>query len=162
MMIELFTFLGNPGREYEKTRHNAGFMLLDYLRPSFTGAIKYHSVFSTEGKAKILKPMTFMNRSGIAVKECASFYKLSADNILIAHDDLELPLGEVRLQMGGGLQGHNGLRSIAEMLGTKDFHRLRIGIGRPVHGDVRLFVTSPFTKEELIQLSMSFSKRKSC
>ena len=155
-MIGLFVFLGNPGKEYARTRHNAGFLLLDYLRPSFSGQLKYHGLFSSEGKLRILKPMTMMNRSGLSVRECASFYKIPAENILIAHDDLELPLGAVRLQKGGGLQGHNGLRSVKESLGSDSFHRLRIGIGRPAHGDVRLYVTSPFTADELITLHTAF------
>lgn len=153
MMIDLFVFLGNPGKEYERTRHNAGFLLLEHLRPSASGQMKYHSLFIPEGRQKLLKPMTMMNRSGLAVRECASFYKLTPDRILVAHDDLELPLGTVKLQQGGGLQGHNGLRSIRESLGSADFFRLRIGIGRPIHGDVRLYVTSPFTQDELITLS---------
>lgn len=155
-MIELFVFLGNPGKEYARTRHNAGFMLLDYLRPSISGQVKFHSLFIPEGRQKLLKPMTMMNRSGLAVRECASFYKLGAESILIAHDDLELPLGTAKLEKGGPLHGHNGLRSIKEGLGSDGFYHLRLGIGRPRHGDVRLYVTSPFTTDELILLSSAF------
>ena len=102
--------------------------------------------------------MTMMNLSGTAISEAASFYKLKADEILIVHDDLELPLGKAKLQKGGGLQGHNGLRSIKERIGSDAFYRLRIGIGRPQHGDVRLYVTSPFKKDEMITLSALFTK----
>ena len=155
-MIGLMAFLGNPGKEYAKTRHNAGFMLCDYLYPGMTYQMKYHSQFAKAGSIMILRPMTFMNLSGTAVSEAASFYKLRADSIMVVHDDLELPLGEARIQKGGGLQGHNGLRSIKECLGTDGFYRLRIGIGRPLHGDVRLYVTSPFTKDESITLQSLF------
>ena len=156
-MLKLFVFLGNPGKDYINTRHNAGFLFCDYLYPNISWQMKFHSLFSQDGNIRILKPLTYMNLSGTAVSECASFFKLKAEEILIIHDDLELRLGEARLQKGGGLQGHNGLRSIKERLGTSDFYRLRIGIGRPVHGDVRLFVTSPFSKEESIKLSQVFS-----
>ena len=156
-MLKLFVFLGNPGKDYINTRHNAGFLLCDYLYPNISWQMKFHSLFAQDGNVRILKPLTYMNLSGTAVSECASFFKLKAEEILIIHDDLELRLGEARLQKGGGLQGHNGLRSIKERLGTSDFYRLRIGIGRPVHGDVRLFVTSPFSKEESIKLSQVFS-----
>lgn len=154
-MIRLMVFLGNPGKEYAGTRHNAGFMLCDYLYPGITYQMKYHSQFAKAG-TMLLRPMTFMNLSGTAVSEAASFYKLRADEIMVIYDDLELPLGEARIQKGGGLQGHNGLRNIRERLGSDGFYRLRIGIGRPVHGDVRLYVTSPFTKEETITLSALF------
>lgn len=155
-MIKAFVFLGNPGKDYTNTRHNAGFLLADYLYPYARWSSKFHSLYAEEGGKKILKPLTYMNLSGTAVSECTSFFKLKADEVLIAHDDLELPFGEIRLQKGGGLQGHNGLRSIKERLGTDQFYRLRIGIGRPKHGDVRLFVTSPFTKDEQITLSQMF------
>ena len=159
-MIRLIAFLGNPGKEYRETRHNAGFLLADELYPAASWKMKFHSAFTEEGGRKILKPMTMMNLSGTAVSEAASFYKLKADEIMIVHDDLELTLGKARVQRGGGLQGHNGLRSIKERLGSDDFYRLRIGIGRPVHGDVRLYVTSPFRKDEKTVLETLFSKIK--
>lgn len=157
-MIRLIAFLGNPGREYRETRHNAGFMLADFLYPDASWKIRFHSAFADDGGRKLIKPMTMMNLSGTAVSEASSFYKLKADEILIVHDDLEQDLGCARLQKGGGLQGHNGLRSIKERLGSDGFWRLRIGIGRPVHGDVRIFVTSPFTKDEKIRLDALFSR----
>ena len=157
-MIRLAVFLGNPGKEYKETRHNAGFLFADYLYPLSSWKMKFHSMFTEEDGIRILKPMTMMNLSGTAVSEAASFYKLKSDEILIIHDDLELPLGKAKLQKGGGLQGHNGLRSIKERLGTDAFYRLRIGIGRPVHGDVRIYVTSPFKQDEKILLSTLFGK----
>lgn len=157
-MIRLIAFLGNPGREYSKTRHNAGFMLSDSIYPGQSYQMKYHSQYAKIGSIMVIRPMTFMNLSGTAVSEAASFYKLKADEILVAHDDLELPLGEARIQKGGALHGHNGLRSIKERLGSDQFYRLRIGIGRPQHGDVALYVTSQFTADEEIILSQLFSK----
>lgn len=157
-MIKLLVFLGNPGKEYKETRHNAGFLLADKLYPHASWKMKFHSAYHEEDGKKILKPMTMMNLSGTAVSEAASFYKLKPEEILIIHDDLELPLGVAKLQKGGGLQGHNGLRNIKERLGSDSFYRLRIGIGRPVHGNVRLYVTSPFKKDEFITINSLFSK----
>lgn len=157
-MVKLFVFLGNPGKEYYNTRHNAGFLFCDYLYPNASWQMKFHSLYTQDGSVKILKPMTYMNLSGTAVSECTSFFKIKADEVLVIHDDLELPFGKAKLQMGGGLAGHNGLRSIKERLGSDNFYRLRIGIGRPKHGDVKLFVTSNFTEDEKISLEQLFSK----
>ena len=157
-MIRLMVFLGNPGKEYKDTRHNAGFIVCDELFPDASWQMKFHSAFADSPQGKLMKPMTMMNLSGTAVSEAASFYKLKADEILVVHDDLELAPGTAKMQKGGGLQGHKGLRSIKERLGTDGFWRLRIGIGRPVHGDVRLYVTSPFRKDERIALSSLCSK----
>ena len=158
LMIRMLVFLGNPGKDYTATRHNAGFMLCDYLYPDASYQMKFHSQFMKAGNVYVMKPMTFMNLSGTAVSEAASFYHMVPEEILVIHDDLELPLGKARLQKGGGLQGHNGLRSIKERLGSSDFHRLRIGIGRPEHGDVRLYVTAPFRKDEMIAMDQLFPK----
>lgn len=157
-MSRLLVFLGNPGKEYEKTRHNAGFIMADILYPSLSYQVKFHSAYAKIGNDIILKPMTYMNLSGTAVSEAASFFKIKADNIVIIHDDLELELGVARLQVGGGLQGHNGLRSIKERLGTDSFLRLRIGIGRPKHNDVRNYVTSNFTNDERALLEQVIEK----
>ena len=156
-MIKLLVFLGNPGKEYEKTRHNAGFLACSHLFPYANFSLKFHSAYAEDNGYRIIKPMTYMNLSGTAVSEAASFYKLKADEIAVVHDDLELKESEIKFQKGGGLQGHNGLRSIKERLGTADFYRIRIGIGRPKHGDVRLYVTSPFSKDEMIALDTAFS-----
>lgn len=156
-MIRMAVFLGNAGKEYEKTRHNAGFMLCSFLYPDAVFSVKFHSAWTKEGSLVIIKPLTLMNRSGTAVSEAASFYKLKAEEILVVHDDLELELGKAVLQQGGGLKGHNGLRSIKERLGSDSFFRLRIGIGRPVHGDSARYVLSPFAKDEIIKLEQLFS-----
>ncbi|MBQ0071529.1 MAG: aminoacyl-tRNA hydrolase [Spirochaetales bacterium] len=157
-MIKLMVFLGNPGKEYARTRHNAGFLLCDYRYPSVSWQSKFHSLYGQDGSVKILKPLTYMNLSGTAVSECTTFFKIKPEEVLVIHDDLEIAPGKAKLQKGGGLQGHNGLRSIKERLGSDQFYRLRIGIGRPVHGDVRVFVTSPFTENEFISLNQLFSK----
>lgn len=157
-MARLLVFLGNPGKEYEKTRHNAGFIMADTLYPDVSYQVKFHSAYAKLGQDIILRPMTYMNLSGTAVSEAATFFRIKADSIVIIHDDLELPLGTARLQLGGGLQGHNGLRSIKERLGSDMFFRLRLGIGRPVHGDVRNYVTSNFTKEERLLLDQVIVK----
>ncbi len=158
IMIRMLVFLGNPGKEYASTRHNAGFLLCDYLYPDAIYQMKFHSQFMKAGDVYVIRPMTFMNLSGTAVSEAASFYHMAPEEIMVIHDDLELPLGKARLQKGGGLQGHNGLRSIKDRLGTGEFYRLRIGIGRPEHGDVRIYVTSPFRKDEMITINQLFQK----
>ncbi|MDO6682242.1 MULTISPECIES: aminoacyl-tRNA hydrolase [unclassified Oceanobacter] len=138
--ISLIVGLGNPGSEYEHTRHNAGFWCLDAIARShgitLSADKKFHGL---AGKGRInghecwlLKPTTFMNRSGLATAALANFYKLKADNILVIHDELDLPPGVARFKTGGGHGGQNGLRDIISQLGNnKDFHRLRIGIGHP-------------------------------
>jgi PTH1 family peptidyl-tRNA hydrolase len=138
-LIQLTAFLGNPGREYEKTRHNVGRLLAEKL--PFYAALNWQKKFkglyvSYEGapvnrRVHFLMPETFMNLSGESVSAAASFFKIKADEILVVHDELELPLGTVSLKFSGGLGGHNGLRSMKACFGTADFWRLRIGIGRP-------------------------------
>ncbi len=155
--MKLIVFLGNPGKEYENTRHNAGFLLSSFLYPEASWQNKFHSEFAQFRDKKLLKPMTMMNLSGKAVSEASSFFKLETENILVVHDDLELPLGEARMQKGGGLQGHNGLKDIKTHLKSTDFYRLRIGIGRPVHNDVRNWVLSPFKSDEMIKLEQLFT-----
>ncbi len=135
--MHLLVGLGNIGREYELTRHNFGFLLLNQILDDYSFIMqskKFKSeVFSGEinGKKIIaLKPQTFMNRSGLAVAEAASFFKIEAQNILVLHDDLDLALGKIKVKVGGGNAGHNGLKSLDEMIG-KHYMRLRLGIGRP-------------------------------
>lgn len=142
--------LGNPGREYDRTRHNFGFMFIDALleeaqRNPFarceqlSGGKKKYDLWRcdiVEGQAPWLlaKPQTFMNLSGEAVLAIASFYRVKPAAMVVAHDELDLPLGRMRFKMGGGNAGHNGLKSITQCLGTPDFHRLRLGIGKPPAG----------------------------
>ncbi len=139
--IQLIVGLGNPGQQYEKTRHNAGFWFVDAIARTHGIDLKSENKFHGEvGKGRIdgqevwlLKPMTFMNKSGQGIAALARFYKIDAENILIAHDELDLPPGTVRLKKGGGHGGHNGLRDTVAQLGTKEFQRLRLGIGHPGH-----------------------------
>jgi PTH1 family peptidyl-tRNA hydrolase len=139
--IQLVVGLGNPGPQYEKTRHNAGFLFIDAIARAHGINLKFETKFHGEvGKGRIygeevwlLKPLTFMNRSGQGVAALASFYKIEAEQILIAHDELDLPPGTVRLKQGGGHGGHNGLRDSIAQLGSREFQRLRLGIGHPGH-----------------------------
>lgn len=157
-MIKLLVFLGNPGSEYADTRHNAGFILQEELLPALSFKVKFHSAYASYDGMHILKPMTYMNLSGTAVSECATFFRIKSEEIMVVHDDLELAAGKAKFQLGGGLKGHNGLRNIKERIGSDRFWHLRIGIGRPVHGDVKLYVTSHFSKEEKIKLLSLASK----
>ncbi len=140
--IQLIVGLGNPGSQYEQTRHNAGFWFVDELArqhgTSFRNENKFHGEackLSIDGSdVWLLKPMEFMNCSGKAIAALAKFYKIEPANILVAHDELDLPPGDIRLKQGGGHGGHNGLRDTIDKLGNnRNFQRLRIGIGHPGH-----------------------------
>lgn len=159
-MIKLIAFLGNPTKQYERTRHNAGFIVADELFSGLPWSVKFHGAFAKDGGMIYLKPLTYMNASGTCVSEAATFFRIKPEEILVVHDDLQLEAGHARFQQGGGLQGHNGLRSIKERTGSDRFWRLRIGIGRPVHGDVRVYVTSPFTRDEETMLRLLIMKMK--
>src|SRR3954454_3164472 len=139
----LIAGLGNPGREYERTRHNAGWMAIDELarrhggsfRSKFDGQL---SEIRLDGlRLALLKPETYMNVSGKSISAAGRFFKVEPDSLLVGHDDVDLEAGRLQARAGGGLPGHNGLRSIATALGTQDFLRLRIGVGRPGRGDRR-------------------------
>jgi PTH1 family peptidyl-tRNA hydrolase len=135
--------LGNPGPKYEETRHNVGFWLVDRLAHRYGAVMRADNKFAGEvarirtpvGECWLLKPMTYMNHSGRSVSALAKFYKLPLENMLVAHDELDMVPGVVRLKKGGGHGGHNGLRDIISAMGSKDFHRVRIGIGHPGHRD---------------------------
>ena len=131
--------LGNPGPNYAKTRHNIGFMVADILADRMSSNFKVHKRSGAEvatghlgGRSVVLaKPRVFMNESGRQVGPLANFYSVSPADVIIVHDELDIDFGRIRLKLGGGEGGHNGLRSVASTLGTKDFQRVRIGIGRP-------------------------------
>lgn len=137
--IRLIVGLGNPGPDYEETRHNTGFWLVDKL------AQQYHQYFRSDSRhhgsvcklniqgeeVRLLKPATYMNRSGQSVSSLANYFRISPDQILVAHDELDLDPGQIRFKIGGGHAGHNGLRDIMSALGSRDFPRLRIGIDHP-------------------------------
>jgi PTH1 family peptidyl-tRNA hydrolase len=135
--------LGNPGREYARNRHNVGHLVVDELARRHDGSWK--SKFSGQiseirldgHKVALLKPETYMNESGVAVSGATRFYKLEPSEVLVVHDEGDFDLGRLELKVGGGLSGHNGLRSIAQHLKTPDFLRLRVGVGRPERGDPR-------------------------
>jgi peptidyl-tRNA hydrolase, PTH1 family len=141
--IQLIVGLGNPGAEYEATRHNAGtWFVLNAIKKFHTNLrpeskfFGLHAQIKTEsGDCHFLVPTTFMNLSGQSVKAIAKFYKIPSEDILIAHDEIDLPVGTVRLKQGGGHGGHNGLRDIIEKMGTPNFYRLRIGVGHPGNSD---------------------------
>ena len=139
----LIVGLGNPGRQYARTRHNIGFMVADRLaeRVGATFRSKYNGRFceATLGDARValLEPETFMNLSGRSAATAARFYKLAASDVIVIYDEIELPFDRVRARSGGGLKGHNGLRSMADALGSPDFLRVRCGVGRPRKGDQR-------------------------
>ena len=136
MAIKLIVGLGNIGAEHEDNRHNAGFWFVDALaglqHAAFRSERGFHgTVAKVPGNVHLLKPSTYMNRSGQAVLALASFYKILPDEILVVHDELDLPPGGIKMKKGGGHAGHNGLKDIAARLATSDFWRLRIGIGHP-------------------------------
>jgi PTH1 family peptidyl-tRNA hydrolase len=166
-MISLFVFLGNTGANYARNRHNVAWQFADSLSmlASYSWQKKFHGVyavtetFSPQGNSKqwFLKPETFMNNSGESVGELARFFKIEPKDILVVHDELELPLGTVSLKWAGGLGGHNGLRSIESVSGTRDFWRLRFGIGRPAHDDIAGYVLSDFLPAEWETVGGAFS-----
>jgi PTH1 family peptidyl-tRNA hydrolase len=149
--------LGNPGREYKRTRHNAGWLVLDELarrhdgswRSKFSGSLA--EVRLGDLRLALLKPETYMNESGRSVGAAVRFFKVEPEQVLVVHDDVDLEPGRLQARAGGGLAGHNGLRSLAQHFGSQDFLRLRIGVGRPGRGDPRSvadWVLSPFAPEE--------------
>jgi PTH1 family peptidyl-tRNA hydrolase len=133
--IRLVAGLGNPGRGYERTRHNAGFWFADALAAklgaTFTHEARFAADVAKAGNVRICKPMTFMNASGRSVAAIARFFGIAPDEILLDHDELDLPAGEAKIKLGGGHAGHNGLRDVHAQLGTPDYWRLRLGIGHP-------------------------------
>ncbi len=149
--------LGNPGREHERDRHNVGWMVADELARRMDG--RWRAKFSGQLaevrldalRLALLKPETFMNDSGRSVAAATRFFKVEPESLLVVHDDVDLEPGRLQARAGGGLAGHNGLRSLAQALGTQEFLRLRIGVGRPGRGDPRSvadYVLSPFELEE--------------
>lgn len=155
-MVKLMAFLGNPTSRYSLTRHNVGFRLADRLYGTCSWSSKFHGSVAASGGIHLLKPETYMNESGRSVRAAMDYYDLSIEQLLVVHDDLELPFGTLRLQQGGGLGGHKGLRSIVQHLNGDGFLRLRIGIGRPERGSVSSWVLSRFDAIEEAQLGDLF------
>ncbi len=158
--------LGNPGVRYRKTRHNIGFQIVDQLARKYHIPISSRLFKSLYGKGWIdveevilAKPMTYMNRSGEAVREALNYFHLSPENLIVVHDDLDLPFGRLRFKRKGGDGGHQGVRSIIESLNQNNFLRLKVGIGRPPEGmDPSEYVLSPFDEIEKSRLGMVISK----
>lgn len=168
--MKLIVALGNIGREYELTRHNLGFLLLDQIIDDYSlqnnGIKNKAEIFSGMiGDEKIIaiKPQTYMNLSGQAVSPISSFYKLPVEDILVLHDEIDIDLGDVRFKQGGGNAGHNGLKSLDSSVG-KNYKRLRLGVGRPSDPrfEVSDYVLGKFTKEEMViveEVIVEYSKR---
>ncbi|MBN2040013.1 MAG: aminoacyl-tRNA hydrolase [Spirochaetes bacterium] len=160
--MKIITFLGNPGRKYKKTRHNAGFIIGEILAEEFNiniGLKKFHSMYG-RGRARgndvvLVFPQTYMNKSGVSVNEVLQFFNEVPDNLLVVHDEIELPFGEIKVKAGGGHKGHNGLRSIIQNINSAEFTRIRIGVGRPGHPDMEVadYLLSGFSKEEYAGLT---------
>lgn len=170
MSIVLIVGLGNPGTEYAQTRHNAGFWFVEQLAKSYNISLKNESKFNAytgrgmiEGHdVRLLLPQTFMNRSGQSVTPFYKFYQINPSSILIAHDELDMNPGVIRLKTGGGHGGHNGLRDIVPHIGA-DFHRLRIGIGHPGHKDKvsgHVLGKAPSTEQKLMDDAIDFALTK--
>ncbi|MGX8679282.1 MAG: aminoacyl-tRNA hydrolase [Sphaerochaetaceae bacterium] len=157
-MNKLLVFLGNPGSQYRNTRHNAGWLICDVLGIQ-NWQKKFHGTWSRNGSDILLKPETFMNESGISVREAMDFFKLKPEDIVVFHDDTEIEFTDIRLQIGGPLRGQNGLRSIQQHLGTDGFGRLRFGIGRPKgKQDLASYVLSGFSDSERAELPQLLEK----
>jgi PTH1 family peptidyl-tRNA hydrolase len=164
--LKLIVGLGNPGSKYEFTRHNAGFLVVDKLSEVYKAdswSSKFDAQFAKaviEGEASLLvKPMTFMNLSGRSVAQFVRFYKIPVEDIVVLHDDIDVPFGKVKARQGGGHGGHNGIRSLMSELGQSAFQRVKLGVGRPAKvedGDVVNWVLKRFSDAELdaIQTSM--------
>ena len=160
--------LGNPEEEYSKTRHNMGFNTINKLAQKYNIKItktKYEGLYETgeiEGQKVILiKPQTYMNLSGNCVKQFVDFYKVEKENILVIYDDMDIEPGTIKIRTKGSAGGHNGMKSIIQMLGTEEFPRIRIGIGRPEHnGDEINYVIGAIPKEEIPKLEEGTEKAK--
>lgn len=157
--VRIIAGLGNPGDKYEGTRHNIGFLVADRVaarlacqgaEPKFSGLA--HDCRTEFGRLTVLKPLTYMNRSGHSVSAALRWFKSELDELLVVYDDLDLPFGEIRLRRRGSPAGHNGLKSIIEQCGSQEVPRLRVGIGRPSSGDTVAYVLSRFRPEEREEL----------
>ena len=162
--ISLVAFLGNIGKQYERTRHNAAWLFARSL--SLFPSLSFKGGFSGQWaqipwagrRVYAIFPETYMNLSGESVAAIASFYKIPAEEILAIHDEIELPFGTISFKKGGGLGGHNGLRSLKASLGSAGFWRLRLGVGKPDHPNIASYVLSPFAEEEMDALPAVFAE----
>jgi peptidyl-tRNA hydrolase, PTH1 family len=156
LIMKLIVGLGNPGTKYERTRHNIGFEVIDELAKRFSSPLtesKFKGLYTiirySSEKVILLKPMTYMNLSGESIRAVVDYYDIDPEHILVIYDDLDLPVGKIRLRQKGSAGGHNGIKSTIAHLGTQNFNRIRIGIDRPTNGmSVPDYVLGKFTKEE--------------
>jgi len=150
--MKLIIGLGNPGKEYDNTRHNIGFMVLDNYLENITWHQKFNALYTilniNNEKVYFIKPQTYMNLSGNSVIEFVNFFKIENKDILVIHDDLDLPTGNYRVKINSSAGGHNGIKSIIERLGTNSFARLKIGISHNLDYDTKNYVLGHFNKEE--------------
>ena len=157
-MLKLVVALGNPGRQYVRTRHNIGWLALEQLSfaPQLQWREKFKGLYADypfhSQKVYFLLPQTYMNLSGESVQPLTQFFKIAPEEMLVVHDEVDVDFGVLGFKQGGGLAGHNGLKSIAQRLGSQDFKRLRLGVSRPSLGDVASWVLSPFSQEEEVGL----------
>ena len=158
--------LGNPGDKYARTRHNAGFMAVDYIAEQCSARIdraKFHSLVAEavigDSRVLLMKPETFMNNSGVAIAEAVKFYKIPPERVIVLHDEISFEPGLMRIRRKGSAGGHNGLKSIIEMLGSEDFPRLKIGVGKKPSPDYDLadWVLGKFPKDDIDKLSSRFA-----
>jgi PTH1 family peptidyl-tRNA hydrolase len=163
--LRLIVGLGNPGAEYAETRHNAGFWfcerLADDLGVNFANEARFHGrvAHARDVSLWLLKPQVFMNRSGLSVGALARFHHIEPAEILVVHDELDIPVGQLRLKFGGGLGGHNGLKDITAHLGSQDYWRLRVGIGHPGdRNEVVNYVLKPPRREEQIEIDTALKR----
>ena len=150
----LIVGLGNPGREYEKTRHNAGFIAMDFFanKKAIGYVEKFGGLFNKirvgDNEVFLLKPLTYMNNSGQSVIQVVNFYKINPADVVVMHDDMDIPVGDVRYKTKGSAGGHNGIKSIIQHLGTQEFKRVKIGVSKPVEMTVVDYVLGKFSKED--------------
>lgn len=159
--MKLIVGLGNPGKSYENTRHNIGFMVLDHYLKDPTWQKKFNAQYTTtmveNEKIVWIKPETYMNLSGNAVVEFVNYYKIDPKDILVIHDDLDLPFGKYRIKINSSAGGHNGIKSIINCLGTNAFARLKIGISHNIEGDTKDFVLGKFSKSQLEEIEKLYN-----
>lgn len=167
--MKVIAGLGNPEKKYEQTRHNVGFMVIDELSKRLNISLnesKFNGIygighFSNE-KILLIKPLTFMNLSGECIRPLLNYYNVPTEQLVVIYDDLDLPVGKIRLRMKGSAGGHNGMKSIIQHLGSEDFKRIRIGIGRPKHAmDIVDYVLGKFTEEEMHHIQHSVDRSAS-
>ena len=161
-MIELIALLGNPGETYRRTRHNVAWLFAEHCGWETPGGWKakwgarYADVTLSDCRLTAIKPQNFMNRSGESIAHFCRYHRVEPGDLIVVHDDVELAFGNVVVKTGGGLAGHNGLRSLSDRLGSRAFRRLRIGVGRPTRGSVSSYVLSSFSKSEETKLPEVF------